>query len=596
MRDFLKTLLVLVVLAAPAAGAEDVLPRAPAQGVGGALLENSAASSGRSFLPVERAYPLEASLEGNEAVFQWQIAEGYYLYRERLRFSAVGSEGPAPLAVVLPEGEAHEDEFLGQTQIYRGYLEVRVPLGASAALSLEVKSQGCADAGLCYPPRTQVFAVDPSAGTIVEAAAGAPPARAAPARRATPDGTLSRALYMALLAAAGGLILNLMPCVFPVLSLKVLSIASKSDATRASKALHGTVYTAGVVLSFIAVAAVLIALRGAGAAIGWGFHLQSPGFVAGLTYLFFAMGLALSGLINLGAGLMGAGGRLATHGGYAGSFFTGVLATVVASPCTAPFMGTALGYAMTQPALVALSVFAALGLGMAAPFLVLSLSPGLIRLLPKPGAWMDAFKQFLAFPLYAAAVWLLWVLGKQSGVNAMAAISGGCVLVALAMWMWERGRLSSRALPMRLAGAAVLVLALTVLRSPLLEAQRPSVGASAEWERYSPSLLSELRAAGKPVFVNVTADWCITCLANEKVALGNEAVRADFERRGITYLKGDWTNSDPVLTRLLAEHGRSGVPLYLLYAGSHQDPPLILPQLLTPSIVLDTLAEAFDGA
>jgi thiol:disulfide interchange protein DsbD len=259
-------------------------------------------------------------------------------------------------------------------------------------------------------------------------------------------------------------------------------------------------------------------------------------------------------------------------------------------------MGTALGYAMTQPALVALSVFAALGLGMAAPFLVLSLSPGLIRLLPKPGAWMDAFKQFLAFPLYAAAVWLLWVLGKQSGVNAMAAISGGCVLVALAMWMWERGRLSSRALPLRLAGAAVLLLALTVLRSPLLEAQRPSAAASADWERYSPSLLAELRAAGKPVFVNVTADWCITCLANEKVALSNDAVRADFERRGITYLKGDWTNSDPVLTRLLAEHGRNGVPLYLLYAGSRQDPPLILPQLLTPSIVLDTLAEAFDGA
>ena len=594
MRTLVKSLLVLMVLAAPATGAEDVLSRPAAPGVGAGLFENSAAPEGRSFLPVERAYPLEAALDGDEAVFQWQIADGYYLYRERLRFNTRTGEGPSPLAVVLPAGEAHEDEFLGETQIYRGYLEIRVPVASAAAFSLEVKSQGCADAGLCYPPRTQVFEVDPAAGTITEAPAAPRPARSAPAPQAEAEGTVLRTLYMMLLAAAGGLILNLMPCVFPVLSLKVLSIASKGDATRAAKALHGVVYTAGVVLSFIAVALVLLALRGAGAAIGWGFHLQSPAFVAALTYLFFAMGLALSGMINLGAGLMGAGGRLATHGGYAGSFFTGVLATVVASPCTAPFMGTALGYAMTQPALVALGIFAALGLGMAVPFLLLSLSPGLIRLLPKPGAWMDTFKQFLAFPLYAAAVWLLWVLGNQSGVNAMAAISGGCVLVALSMWMWERGRLGARALPMRLAGAVVLLLALAVLRSPLLEAQRSPAAATAGWEHYSPDRLAELRAAGKPVFVNVTADWCITCLANEKVALSNDAVRADFERRGITYLKGDWTNSDPVLTRLLAEHGRSGVPLYLLYAGAPRDRPRILPQLLTPSIVLDTLAEAFD--
>ena len=248
--------------------------------------------------------------------------------------------------------------------------------------------------------------------------------------------------------------------------------------------------------------------------------------VAALAYLFFVLGLSLSGMINLGAGIMGVGNSLAAKSGYAGSFFTGVLATVVASPCSAPFMGSALGFAMTQPAVTALTIFAALGFGMAAPFLLLTLSPATLRRLPKPGAWMEGFKQLLAFPLYGAVVWLLWVLGKQSGVNGMAAVAGGCVLLALGLWIRERASRHKHSLLLRALAVAVLLLALLVLRSPLLAAKPAVEGpdASANWENYDPARLAQLRAQGKAVFVNVTADWCITCLANEKLALSSAIV------------------------------------------------------------------------
>jgi thiol:disulfide interchange protein DsbD len=549
--------------------------------------------SAHAFLRVDEAYRLGTELRDGQLRVQWDIAPGYYLYKERIAFALETGEAAAPIAVSLPAGEAHEDAYLGATEVYRGTLAVAVPLPGPGPLRIEVKSQGCADAGLCYPPRTRVFAVDPAAGSVGEiepeqlpvGAASPPPAPAAAAGPAD----VAKLLWMALLAALGGMILNLMPCVFPVLSLKVLGIAAKGGDGH-GKALHGLAYAAGVVLSFVAVAGLLLALRGAGAAIGWGFHLQSPAFVAALAYLFVVMGLGLSGMINLGSGVMGSGEALARKGGYRGSFFTGVLATVVASPCSAPFMGTALGFAMTQPPVYALVVFAALGLGMAAPFVLLTLSPALLNRLPRPGPWMDGFKQFLAFPLYAAAVWLLWVLGNQTGVNGMAAVTGGCVLLALGLWCWEHAKLHRRPLYLRLLGALICVLALLVLRSPLLD-ERPAARAdsSRAWEDFSPARLEELRAAGTPVFVNVTADWCITCLANERIALSSEDVLAAFRDRGIVYLKGDWTNSDPQLTALLQAHGRSGVPLYLFYPAATGAQATLLPQLLTPSIVLETI-------
>jgi thiol:disulfide interchange protein len=585
----LKLLILALSLALPAAIQAADTFGAPAQ-QGAIVLEGG----GSRFLPVARAYPLLAGIRDDQLVFSWEISPGYYLYRERLRFELRDAAGSTPIDVALPPGLPYEDAFFGKTEVYRDALEISLPRPADDSQLVAVRSQGCADAGLCYPPRTQLFRID-SAGTAVfevSAEDDAPAADAPAAPTPRQHASAGELLWMALLAALGGLILNLMPCVFPVLSLKVLSIAGKGG-DGGGKAMHGLSYAAGVVLSFVAVAALLIALRSAGAAIGWGFHLQSPVFVAALGYLFVVMGLSLSGMINPGSGMMGMGDALTQRSGYTGSFFTGVLATVVASPCSAPFMGTALGFAMTQPTAASLAIFAALGLGMAAPFVLLTLSPALLRRLPRPGPWMDGFKQFLAFPLYAAAVWLLWVLGKQSGVNAMAVVTAGCVLLALGLWCRERALLHRRPLATRMLGTAICLLALLPLASPLLDPQsRQPDSSSANWETYSAERLEQLRRQGEPVLVNVTADWCITCLANEKIALDTDTVRQALRERGIHYLKGDWTNSDPRLTALLQQHGRNGVPLYLYYPRGQQNGPRLLPQLLTPTIVLEAIDES----
>lgn len=395
-----------------------------------------------------------------------------------------------------------------------------------------------------------------------------------------------------LFALLGGMILNLMPCVFPVLSLKVLSLSSDRASQREHQ-LHGIAYTAGVMLAFVALAAVLLTLQASGAAIGWGFHLQTPWFVAALVYLFFVMGLSLSGVVEFGTSIMGVGSALQEKEGYAGSFFTGVLASVVASPCTAPFMGAALGFAFTQSMPVALTVFLALGFGMALPFLVLSFVPALARRMPKPGAWMITFKQVLAFPLYATVVWLLWVLGQQAGPNAMALVVGSCVLLALAAWLYQQRHVSRGF--WRYASFAVILLCVgasaSVLRSPFLETA--AVAAVADegenFEPYSDARLAALRAEGKPVFVNMTAAWCITCLVNERVALSSDTVVDALAANEVVYLKGDWTNNDPAITAVLKQYNTSGVPLYLMFPADPAKPAEVLPQILTEGIVLEAL-------
>lgn len=404
-------------------------------------------------------------------------------------------------------------------------------------------------------------------------------------------------------AILGGLILNLMPCVFPVLSLKALSLTSKSGKEAGTVRLHGLLYTAGVIIAFLVLATVLLGLRAGGEAVGWAFQLQSPWFVALLVFLFFVMGLSLSGVYEFGGGLMGLGSGLTQSKGYKSSFFTGVLATVVASPCTAPFMGAALGFALSQPWLVAMLVFVALGLGMALPFLILSFSPTLLRYMPKPGAWMETFKEFMAFPMYATALWLLWVLGVQVGINGMIAVAAAALLLALALWVLQKGQHAKvTARRVGLAFSLVLaVLALSVLRMPMLDAQSGmsqslntggagSNGEAAEFEPFSMARLEELRNEGQPVLVNMTAAWCITCLANEQTTLSTTQVKNAMEEHGITYLKGDWTNQDPEITQMLDMYNRPSVPLYLLYSGDPAEEPKILPQLLTPSIVIDAFA------
>lgn len=385
---------------------------------------------------------------------------------------------------------------------------------------------------------------------------------------------------MLLFALLGGLILNLMPCVFPVLAMKAMSVMQAGGETAAMNRRHALAYTAGVVLSFIAVAALLMGLRAGGKALGWGFQLQSPGFVFALSAVIFAMGLSLSGLAHFGSSWMGAGQRLAARPGLTGSFFTGVLAVIVASPCTAPFMAPALGFALAQPAALALLVFAALGLGLALPFLLLGFLPRLAALLPRPGAWMETFKQLMAFPMYLTAVWLLWVLGGLTSRDGMALALFGLVLVALAMWLWGRSR---GGMGQGLA-IVVLVAAASLSLHPTLRETGPASASSVStWERYSDARFDQLRAEGRSVFVDFTADWCLTCKLNERGALRSAQVRDSFRRHDVALLVGDWTRADPAITAVLDRYGRSGVPLYL--ASRDGAEPIVLPQVLTPGVV-----------
>lgn len=535
------------------------------------------------FLPVEQAYILNAEFEKTGQLrLNWQITPAYYLYRHGFEFTL--KDGSKTITVIpsIPGGIQKEDEYFGEVEVYYHNIDIILnEIPNLTSMELTVTSQGCADAGLCYPPYSQQFEINGAKQTVSvinDTNELEPPTEAFGAEE-------NRSLfYILILAILGGSILNLMPCVFPVLSLKVLGFANDSDH---SQTVHGAVYTAGVVLSFVAVAAVLVALQAAGAAIGWGFQLQSPWFVAALTYLFFVMGLSLSGYIEFGGQWMNTGGSLAEKSGYTGSFFTGVLATIVASPCTAPFMGTALGFAVTQSPGIALLIFAALGFGMALPVLILSCTPSLLSKIPKPGPWMDQLKQLLAFPLYATAVWLCWVVGNQTGVNGMAALLLGCVLIALAIWFWE-GKLIKRTI------AVVCVMcALTIVAGPLLSPSQASDTTSDDtFYSYSPALLEELRKDGKPVFINVTADWCITCLANERATLSTNTVKQAIEQSGITYLKADWTNRSSDITALLKQYGRTGIPLYIVYGTGNSMQGELLPQILT----IDTVVEAINNA
>jgi len=411
------------------------------------------------------------------------------------------------------------------------------------------------------------------------------------------DGGLGGLPLFMLGALLGGMILNLMPCVFPVLSLKALSFVAASGETARRQRNEGLAYTAGILVSFVLLASALIALRAAGEQVGWAFQFQQPWFLAFIVYLFFTLGLSLSGVFEIGTGLMGVGNDLTVQKGYKGSFFTGVLATIVATPCTAPFMGPAIGFALAQPWLVAMLVFLALGLGMALPILVLSWIPGLTRFLPRPGAWMNTFKQFMAFPLYASAAFFLWVLGNQVGVMGMSLVLGICILLALSAWLYQRRHVVGPV--MRGAnyavGIATLFLAGYLMQTPFLQTLAAPAGelaeqSSAEFEPFSSARLAELRAGGTPVFVNMTADWCITCLVNEQSTLGTERVQQSMDDNNIVYMKGDWTNEDPEITAVLEAFRRPSVPLYVLYPGDPAGEPVILPQILTPAILDDAFA------
>ncbi len=386
---------------------------------------------------------------------------------------------------------------------------------------------------------------------------------------------------LGLLAAAafaflGGLILNIMPCVLPVLSMKALSFAGGVHNGGARR--HGVLYLAGVLATFLALAAVLIAMRGAGDAVGWGFQLQAPWVTSALALLFFAIGLNLLGVFSVGGALQGAGAGAAERGGDAGAFFTGALAVVAATPCTAPFMAGAIGAALTQSPAATFVIFAALGLGFALPLTALSFAPGLQRLIPKPGPWMERVRNVLAFPMFAAAIWLASVLTNQTGAAGLTALLALAAALAFALLVGQWGRVW--------LAIALGVLALTgaVAWRPLLGVETPSVLTAEPW---SPARVAQARSEGKAVFVNFTADWCITCKANELSTLSQPAVARAFAEHNVVYLVADWTNRDDAIAAALAEHGRAGVPLYLYYPP--QGAPVVLPQLLSQDFVISTV-------
>jgi thiol:disulfide interchange protein len=487
-----------------------------------------------------------------------------------------------------------------QTGTLRGVLVATEQNGNdTAAVPIEIAAafSGAGLPGAVHTGAGLAGAVHSGAG--LPGAGLAAPAATAPARPA-PEAEHSLPVLI-LFAILGGLILNLMPCVFPVLSIKALNVVEQAKTHPAAVRAKGLVFAAGVILSMLSLAGVMLALRAGGEQIGWGFQLQSPLFVTFLVYLLLAVGLNLSGVFEVGGGLAGVGDKL-THGdSYSSSFFTGVLATVVATPCSAPFMAPALGAALTQPLGSALCIFAALGLGIALPYVILSFAPWMRRILPKPGAWMETLKQLFAFPVYATAAWLLWVLAEQTSPLGLGAALAGAILISLSAWVYQRSHSSAGG-----GKAAVLAIALislaVALFLPLRASQVAAAPASAptaaahgedEWLPYDAARVAAISAAGKPLLVNFTASWCLTCLVNERNAFADPAVQQIFHDKNVTLMKGDWTKGDPAITQALAQFGRAGVPLYVVYnAKPGSNAPLVLPQILTAGVVQNAFADA----
>lgn len=401
-------------------------------------------------------------------------------------------------------------------------------------------------------------------------------------------------------AFLGGLILNLMPCVFPVLSMKATALV-RSGGDLSEARLHGLMFLAGVLVTFLGLAGILIAARAAGEAAGWGFQLQSPFTTGALALLMLAVALNMSKVFEAGLSVQSAGSELQAKGGLLGAFFTGALAVVVAAPCSAPFMAGAVGFALVQPALISLGIFAALGLGFAMPFVLLSLTPPLLRALPRPGPWMDGFRKLMAFPMYGAAAWMLWVFAEQTGGLALANLLTSALVLAFGLYLfgvWQREQAFGRSAVVALTASALSVAgALSLMVSGALMAPVASSGpvkaapGKLESRPFSPQTLATLRAEGRPVLVNLTAAWCVTCKVNEQVALETRDVEQALKRTGTAYLVGDWTNRDEMIAAELARHGRSGVPLYLVYPAGGGAPE-ILPQLLTPGLVVKALERA----
>jgi thiol:disulfide interchange protein DsbD len=473
---------------------------------------------------------------------------------------------------------------------------------AVTGLVLDLKK----DANLTANPAQLKGVLELAGGRNYEIAATPGIVAAPPIAPAFSFAALAGTVFFAFL---GGLLLNLMPCVFPVLFLKGLALVQSGSEERHKLRAHGLVYTAGILVSFWALVALLLGLRAAGATLGWGFQFQSPIFLSLMAALLFFLGLSLAGQFEIGLTLTSAGGALVTENGaakqgYAGSFFTGVLAVIVATPCTAPFMGTAIGYALAQSAAVTFAIFTALALGLAAPYVALTLQPAWTRLLPKPGVWMDILKQAVSVPIFGTVIWLAWVVADAYGANLLLALLSIFLLLAIAGWFlgrWPAQRWATLVAILILLTALVAVItaprefaAAPVNSAEQLSSEGPAPRSGA-WQPWSADGVQRALAAGQPVFVDFTAGWCLSCQVNERIALSQPEVMRAFGEKNVVLFKADWTREDPAITQALTALGRSGVPVYALYSPEQNDPQL-LPQVLTPGIVLDAINKLPAGA
>jgi thiol:disulfide interchange protein len=415
-----------------------------------------------------------------------------------------------------------------------------------------------------------------------------------PATTTTTQAPLGMSLAI-VFAFIGGLILNVMPCVLPVIALKIFSFVKMSGERRSTLLKHGGVFALGVLVSFWVLSGILLILRAYGEGIGWGFQLQEPLFVIGLTIVLFVLALSLFGLFELGTSLIALGQKgSSSKSPFKNSFLSGVLATVVATPCTGPLLGPALGFAMTMPPAFALLIFTSMGLGMASPYLLFSAFPKLIRFLPKPGNWMIVFKQLMGFLMLATCLWLIWVFSAQTTMIATFVLLGALLIIAVGGWIYGNWATPLKSKRTRLMATSVAMLLLftsgwvsmNVAKEQKLVAHTETVKDSGQWQKYSPEKVAELRKEGKPVFIDFTAKWCLICQAN-KVTLHSSEVQKAFAEKGIVTMEADWTKRDPVITSELEKLGRSGVPVYVLYSPDMNEPPRILPQTLTKSVVTD---------
>ena len=395
--------------------------------------------------------------------------------------------------------------------------------------------------------------------------------------------SISELVLTVIFAFIGGLILNAMPCVFPILSIKILNFVEQSEGSKEKMIQHGLSFSAGVLVTFLSIAGVLLLLKSGGESIGWGYQLQSPLMVTILIYLFVAIGITFMSNLVLGGQLAQLGNINQGYGDITSSFLTGVLAVIVASPCTAPFMGSAVGIALLQPGFITIAIFVSLGLGFAAPYLLLSFYPSLLKVLPKPGAWMETLKQFMAFPMWGSALWLTWVLSGQVQTDSVLMVLLGALFIALGLWILEKNQSSDGFAKWMSLSSVTILLGAALWLAPT-DYENIEQDTSSDLNSYSPELLDSLLAENKPVFLNFTADWCITCKVNEAIVLNQVSIKNALESKGIVYLKADWTRKDETIANKLAEYGRTGVPLYLLY--SSEGIPVILPELLTEDMLL----------